>query len=74
MIRWLKFLFTTTRAVAAVFLLAFCYAIALIVMYFPRSPREEREDEELDPLDDPEPPCAPDDAGVGRSHQGRSAA
>lgn len=51
MIRWARFLFTTTRATAAVFLLAFLYAVALIVMYFPRSPREEdRPDEEPDPL------------------------
>lgn len=52
MIRWLKFWFTTTRAAGAVFLLAIFYAIALIVMYFPRSPREEdyRPDEEPDPL------------------------
>ena len=50
MIRWLRFWFTTTRAVAAVFLLAIFYAIAMIVMYFPRSPKEDRPDEEQDPL------------------------
>lgn len=52
MIRWLKFLFTTTRATAAVFLLAIFYAVVLIVMYFPRSPEEERgPDEDQDPLE-----------------------